>query len=115
MALGTNYVIPEIIGDFNGDGLFGKIINPQSGVTPAWDTQDARYFADGLALDPATSLLNRKQGFILVDQRWQTLTGDVNFFGTTLLTGETYAAGDSRGDVAGNIPSPGAIRPAPMA
>ncbi len=108
-ALGTNYVIPELIGDFNGDGNFGKIVAPSGGGGAAiWDTQDARYFADGLAIDPATGKLDRKQGFTLLDQAWSTVGGDLNLFGTTLSTGAAYAAGASRADVAGALPAPGA-------
>ncbi|HUN80249.1 MAG TPA: hypothetical protein VMV81_01945, partial [Phycisphaerae bacterium] len=51
-----NFAIPEILGDFNGDGNF--------------DAEDIRYFADGLAIDPATGKLNRCLGWNLVDQWW---------------------------------------------
>ncbi|HWL95509.1 MAG TPA: hypothetical protein VNT79_18465 [Phycisphaerae bacterium] len=95
-----NYIIPEILGDFEGDGNF--------------DHFDVRYYADGLALNAGA--LDRKQGFIRVDQRWETLTSAGNFFftdttrvpaATTLITG-TYEAGDARGDVAGSTPLRGA-------
>lgn len=90
-----NYLIPEILGDFDGDGNF----------TP----NDIRYFADGLAMNPSTGLLDRKEGFIRVDQAWLTLhPGDNNYFNTTLATGAAYAVGDARGDIAGNKPSRGA-------
>ncbi len=93
-ALGQNYVIPEIIGDFNGDGNF--------------DQRDVRYFADGLAIDPATQTLDRDQGFTRVDEAWAVLTGNGNYFGTTLATGASYQAGAARADVAGAAPYPGA-------
>lgn len=89
-----NYIIPELLGDFDGDGNFNHL--------------DIRYFADGLAMDAGA--LNRKQGFINVDTAWEALTSAGNFFftdttkvptTTTLICG-TYAAGDARGDVAGN-------------
>ncbi|MBU0640757.1 MAG: hypothetical protein KKB50_17980 [Planctomycetes bacterium] len=90
-----NHVIPEVIGDNNGDGNF--------------DARDIRYFADGLAIDPATGKLNRKKGFSAVDLEWYNLTGNNNYFGTTLATGKTYRTSDSRGDVAGGrTPYPGA-------
>jgi len=85
----TDAVVVEIIGDFNGDGNF--------------DAKDVRYFADGLAIDPGTGKLDRKQGFILVDQAWAALPGgDNNYFNTTLKTNKPYTAGGARGDVAGN-------------
>lgn len=116
----TNYIIPELIGDFDGDGNFGdrvaasyiEILGPSGTsmvgtIEPGVEMSDARYFADGLALDPVTRKLNRKEGFIRVDNAWNAVTpGDINFFNTTLVTG-TYAAGDSRADVAGNSPTPG--------
>ena len=106
-----NYIIPEILGDFDGDGNFGDSRRTGSVgmniITPD-EMRDARYFADGLALDPATGKLNRKEGFIRVDNAWTAIhAGDINFFNTTLATG-TYVAGDSRGDVAGNSALPGA-------
>ena len=89
-------VVPEIIGDFTGDGNF--------------DAYDVRYFADGLAIDTLSGKLDRKQGFTAVDTAWATLTGDDNYFGTTLATScKSYVAGDSRGDIAGNTPTPGSI------
>lgn len=84
----ADVIIVDVIGDFDGNGSF--------------DTADVRYFADGLALDPITGKLNRQTGFTNVDTRWQTLTGNVNFFGTTWSNGATYAAGDSRFDVTGS-------------
>lgn len=88
-------VVPEILGDFNGDGNF--------------DALDVRYFADGLAIDPVTDVLRRKDAFVAVDDFWFTLMGEVNYFGTQ-LTGECkpYVPGDSRGDIAGNATTPGA-------
>jgi len=98
---GGNYVIVHIMGDFNGDGNF--------------DAKDVRYFADGLALDPAFPngkygpVLNRRLGFQLVDQSWALQPGgDNNYFDTILATPKTYAPGDSAGDVAGNPTAPGA-------
>ena len=85
-------VVPEIIGDFNGDGNFNEL--------------DVRYFADGLALN-AQGELDRAAAFIAVDQAWEALTGEVNFFGAVTPTG-CYRAGDSRFDVAGGTPAPGA-------
>lgn len=45
--------IPEVIGDYNGDGDFSK--------------EDLRYWMDGLAIDPATGQLDRKAGAIAID------------------------------------------------
>jgi len=88
-----DFVIPEGIGDFDGDGNFNAL--------------DVRYFADGLALDPATGLLDRKQGFIDVDDEWFALTAGNNYFGTLPhSTGAAYKSGDSRGDVAGSADGP---------
>ena len=84
-----DYAIVEVIGDFDADGNF--------------DQHDIRYFADGLAVNPASGHVDRKVGFTLVDNE----TGG-NFFGTTLATGKTYAAGDTRGDIAGNAVAKGA-------
>jgi len=78
----------EILGDFDGDGSFTAI--------------DVRYFADGLAIDPATGKLDRKKGFEAVDNAWFSLTGNNNFFGTTVPSGVTYAAGMSRFDIVGS-------------
>jgi hypothetical protein len=93
---GGNVVIAHILGDFNGTGEL--------------DSADVRYFADGLALDPEKTngaeygpLLDRKLGFAHVDE-----AAGGNFFSTKLATPKVYAAGDSRGDVAGNPPAPGA-------
>jgi hypothetical protein len=94
-APGTDAII-EVLGDFNGDGNF--------------NAEDVRYFADGLAMTGNGGAnggqLDRKAGFIAVDNAWNTLTGNTNFFGTTKATGNAYVAGDARGDVAntaGNI------------
>jgi hypothetical protein len=80
---GDGYVIPEIIGDFNGDGSF--------------DAKDIRYWADGLVIDSATGKLNRAVGFKLVDK----FDGG-NYFNTTPATGVAYQVGDSKADVAGS-------------
>lgn len=89
-----NYIIPEILGDFDGDGNFNHL--------------DIRYFGDGLAL--VGGQLDRKAGFIEIDEEWEATTSPGNYFFTdttkvpsvtTLITG-TYHAGDARGDVAGN-------------
>ena len=81
----------EILGDFSGDGNFGRV-----GANA--DRMDVRYWADGLAIDPATGKLDRKAGFTAVDTAFAG-----NFFGTVLATGKPYAAGDSRGDVANSV------------
>ncbi len=83
LAVSDSNLVPEIIGDFNGDGNF--------------DRADIRWFCDGLALDNNNgNKLNRMMGYMAVD----TAFGG-NFFGTTIATGKPYAAGDSAGDVAG--------------
>jgi hypothetical protein len=98
-GVGHDSVIIHVIGDFNGDGNL--------------DGEDARYFADGLAVDPATGRINRKEGFIRVDNCWYGLTNTYFFSDptqfttpTTLSTGKTYAAGDARGDVATPVGAP---------
>ncbi len=85
-APGTDAII-EVLGDFDGNGSF--------------DVEDVRYFADGLAKNTSTGNVSRKEGFTRVDNEYFTLTGDNNFFATTLATGAAYTAGASRGDVAG--------------
>jgi hypothetical protein len=85
-APGSDAII-EVLGDFNGDGNF--------------DAADIRYWADGLAIDPATGKLNRRKGFEAIDNTWQTLTGNNNFFGTSLAGGAAYQTGWSRFDVSG--------------
>ncbi len=93
MPFSGDYVIVEILGDFDGDGNF--------------DAKDVRYFADGLAIQ--NGRLNRQEGFTRVDNEWENLTGNGNYFGTTLATGVNYAAGASRADIAGGAdPIPGA-------
>jgi len=90
---GTDAII-EVLGDFTGDGNF----------TDA----DVRYWADGLAMDPVSGTLNRAEGFTRVDNAFGSARGAVaNFFNTTLATGAAYAAGDSRADIAGNLPTRG--------
>jgi hypothetical protein len=106
----VNAVIVHVIGDFDGNGDF--------------DAEDVRYFADGLALDPNTpaldpadvrafefgNWLNRKAGFVAVDLGWnQQVPSDTNFFNTTLATPKTYASGDSRGDIAGDLAGIGVV------
>lgn len=93
---GRDIAIPEILGDFNGDGNF--------------TSADIRYFADGLAMTTGGNpKLNRKDGFTRVDNEWQSLTGNGNYFGTALATGVGYSAGASRADIAGGAsPLPGA-------
>jgi hypothetical protein len=100
----SNVVIVHVIGDFDGNGNF--------------DADDVRYFADGLALVPAGpgpgpgdpssdgGVLDRRQGFTMVDQEWDALTGDDNFFNTVVINPLTsqavaYPAGGARADVAG--------------
>jgi hypothetical protein len=58
---GRNFAIPEIIGDYNGDGNF--------------NAQDIRYFADGLAIDTNCGRLNRRLGWINVDAAWLAQKG----------------------------------------
>ena len=78
---GSDLVL-EIIGDFNGDGNF--------------DAEDARYFADGLALETGTGLLNRVAGFEAIDDA----SASGNFFGTIIGDGSiAYESGWSRFDV----------------
>ncbi len=89
-APGSDAVI-EILGDFNGDGNF--------------DLADIRYWADGLAIDPATGKLDRKKGYEAIDNAWFALTGSNNFFGTTIngpSGSVAYTVGASRFDIAGS-------------
>lgn len=96
-GMSVDVPIPDVIGDYDGNGLF--------------DIDDLRYFADGHALVNGT--LNRKVGFTMID----TCNGGASFnlFGTTIdptdapcsLT-PAYEAGDARFDVAGNQVRPGA-------
>ena len=79
---GSDFVL-DLTGDFNGDGSFTLV--------------DVRYFADGLAVDPATGILNRAEGFARAD----AASASGNAFGTTLATGVGYSAGASAADVAG--------------
>ena len=102
--------IPEVIGDFDGDGNLTK--------------EDLRYFADGLAMNDGQ--LNRKDGAVAIDlaladvglpypwaDRGTQLVppaappADPTFnaptdIGDLLKTGKAYAPGDFRGDVAGD-------------
>ncbi len=83
------FAVIEILGDFNGDGSFTD--------------EDIRYWADGLALDPTTGMLDRFEGFRRIDMASETLgtpRGN-NFFGTTLATGGQYQPGFSAADIAG--------------
>jgi hypothetical protein len=85
-APGSDAII-EVLGDFNGDGNF--------------TAADIRYWADGLGVNATTGILNRRAAFAAVDNAWLTLTGNANFFGTTVAGGRPYTAGDSAADVAG--------------
>ncbi len=79
------YACLELLGDFDTDGDF--------------DAEDVRYFADGLAIDPSTGMLDRAGAFTAIDN-----AAKGNYFGTALATGKTYEAGDARGDIAGDAP-----------
>jgi len=95
-GMGHDCVIVEVIGDFNGDGDF--------------DADDIRYFADGLAVDASTGMLERSTGYAEIDTCWTStraarLAGHPtagNFFNTTLATGRSYQAnsGWSKADIA---------------
>jgi len=78
--------IIEVLGDHDGNGNIS--------------TLDVRYHADGLYLVGGN--LDRKAGFEAVDNEWNTLVGNDNFFGTTIATGAAYSAGASRADLAGS-------------
>ncbi|MBX3382943.1 MAG: hypothetical protein KF864_05480 [Phycisphaeraceae bacterium] len=82
--------IIEVLGDFDGNGSF--------------DMVDVRYFADGLYL--VDGALDRRAGFVAIDECWQTLTGNANFFGTVIATGKAYEIGDSVADIAGSAGGP---------
>lgn len=97
-ATGSMFVdrlIVHVVGDMNADGEFNQ--------------EDIRHFADGEAIDPVTHKLDRKNGFIRADARWQTVAGNLNLFGVTAKsTGHAYKAGDARGDVFGSATGPAA-------
>ena len=80
-APGSDAII-EVLGDFDGDGNFDKA--------------DVRYWADGLAIDPATGNLDRTAGFKAIDDAFG---GD--FFGASWADGRDYQNGDARFDVSG--------------
>lgn len=83
-----NDAILEVLGDYDANGSFNQA--------------DIRYWADGLAMTAgANRKLDRKAGFTAVDTGSVAAGGSANFFSTTLATGKAYAAGDSRGDIAG--------------
>ena len=77
----------EVLGAFNGDGNFGRLWNGAEFVA---DVSDVRYWADGLAIDASTGNLDRALGFASVDQAWQAISGNGNFFGTTLASGGRF-------------------------
>jgi hypothetical protein len=63
---------------------------------------DVRYWADGLGKEvsgPNAGKIDRKAAFTAVDNAFLANGGTNNFFGTTKVLG-TYAAGDSRADIA---------------
>ncbi len=87
-----NNLCLDIIGDFNGDGNF--------------DCRDVRYFCDGLALVEGDQCkLHRWDAFKLVDDTWFALTGDENYFNTTIYDCDgnlrPWVRGASAADVAG--------------
>jgi len=117
-GMSANNGIPEVMGDFQGDGNFTK--------------EDLRYFADGLAT--SNGFLNRKKGAIAIDDAlvsvgaafpWADTNGSLTAGNTSgfalepvhaapapisgfLATGAAYANGDFRCDVAGDHPVAGA-------
>ncbi len=96
---GTGKASIELLGDFSGDGNFGRVWNGAAFVA---DTMDVRYWADGLgkAVSGVNSgKIDRKAAFTAVDNAFLANGGTNNFFGTTKVLG-TYAAGDSRADIA---------------
>jgi hypothetical protein len=110
---GNNACI-EILGDFSGDGNFGRVWIGQTSTvaTPAEianlanyrsDTIDVRYFLDGLLV--VNGKVDRNAAFAEADTAWLAITGtDDNFFNTTKALG-TYAIGDSRADIANSAGS----------
>ena len=70
---------------------------------------DVRYWADGLAIDPAAGNLDRERASTPSTTRGCRSRLRGNFFGTTRATPKSYAAGDAAGDVAGSsgIQTPG--------
>ena len=100
---GTAKASIELLGDFTGDGNFGRVWNGSAFVA---DRIDVRYWADGLGKavsGPNTGKVDRKAAFTAVDNAWQANGGGSNnFFGTTKALG-TYTAGDSRADIANSL------------
>lgn len=99
--MAVDVVIPEVIGDLNGDGDFDK--------------KDVRYMADGHAMVAAPNpgvgtMLNRAMGFGLADDE----DPNNNYFGTQVVRADgdavPYGRGVSRFDLVGNPdgPTPGA-------
>ncbi|TWT42043.1 hypothetical protein RAS1_31700 [Phycisphaerae bacterium RAS1] len=97
-SMAVDRLIAHVNFDLNSDGEF--------------DREDIRYFCDGLALTTGVATgglgtLDRREAFTRADARWLTLTGsDNNLLNTGLKTCKVYAAGDSRGDVAGSVVGP---------
>lgn len=93
-SMAVDRLIVHVTFDFNCDGEF--------------NAEDIRYFCDGLALTVPGNQLNRKAAFTAADNRWNTLSSgaDNNLLNTGLKTCKPYAAGDSRGDVAGSVVGP---------
>ncbi|MBX3406168.1 MAG: dockerin type I repeat-containing protein [Phycisphaeraceae bacterium] len=100
----------EIQGDFDANGSF--------------DLLDLRNFADGFALYNYTftynnvtgdfsysGTLNRKQGFIDLDNAYVAAGGTLPLLPTMLATGKPYAAGDARADLVGPGRNPTAPTP----
>ncbi|MCA9242609.1 MAG: hypothetical protein KDA32_01540 [Phycisphaerales bacterium] len=89
-SIAANPLVPEIIGDYNGDGNL--------------DAEDVRYMADGLIV--VAGHLRRDVAFTAVD------TASANYFGVTspYSTGKAYSAGDARADIAGSgMNNPGGL------
>ncbi len=96
---GTPKASIELLGDFSGDGNFGRTWNGTAFVA---NTIDVRYWADGLGKavsGPNTGKIDRKAAFTAVDNAFLANGGTNNFFGTAKALG-SYAAGDSRADIA---------------
>jgi hypothetical protein len=83
-----NAAVIEVLGDADGNGSF--------------TSADIRYWADGLATN-APGNLDRRQGFIAVDNASLAAGGPLNFFGTVLANpSAAYTPGASRADVIGS-------------
>lgn len=91
----ANVLIPEVVGDFNGDGQLDK--------------EDLRYFMDGLGMYPNHGgALDRKQAAIAIDNAILASAPTGDYVGNPVTTHDMLPWGDTGRDIVPGAPVVGA-------